>query len=160
MSYHPYQNQGIVQTKLRSLFLQNLPTQVKSVLLPSVIGSTTKTNAKSGLFKFTVKMEAKSQTCKQSFRKDSSPSWYLFPKMGMQDPGKVNYERLNVVLVMGSSVRPCIALCWVYKGLLTARAAGLTHVFKAATVPWAADGHESVLSDHGWGMWIPVYGDN
>lgn len=42
--------------------------------------------------------------------------------------------------------------------MLTARTAGLTHVFKAATVPWAADGHESVFSDHGWGMWIPVYG--
>lgn len=36
--------------------------------------------------------------------------------MGMQDPSKINYERLNVVLVMGSSVRPCIALCWVDTG--------------------------------------------
>lgn len=78
--------------------------------------------------------------------------------MGIQDPSKINYERLNVVLVIGSPVRPCIALCWVYTGLLTASAAAATHFFKAATVPWAADGHESVFSDHGWDMWIPVYG--
>lgn len=83
---------------------------------------------------------------KESSRKDSSPSWYLFPKTGIQDPSKINYEGLNVVLVMGSPVRPCIALCWVYTGLLTARAVGITHFFKAATVPWTTDGHESVFS--------------
>lgn len=67
--------------------------------------------------------------------------------MGIQDPSKINYERLNLilVLVMGSPVRPCIALCWVYTGPLTARAAGSTHFFKAATVPWAADGQERYL---------------
>lgn len=75
--------------------------------------------------------------------------------MGIQDSSKINYERLNLVLVMGSPVRPCIALCWVYTGSLTARAAGSN--FKAATVPWAADGHESVFSDHAG---FPVYGDN
>lgn len=49
--------------------------------------------------------------------------------MGIQDPSKINYKRLNVVLVMGSPVRPCIALCWVHTGLLTARAAGITYFF-------------------------------
>lgn len=70
--------------------------------------------------------------------------------MGIQDSSKMNYERLNLVLVMGSPVRPCIALCWVYTRLLAARAAGSTHFFKAATVPWAAARHESAFSDHGW----------
>lgn len=69
--------------------------------------------------------------------------------IGIQDSSKISYERLNLVLVIGSPVRPCIALCWVYTGSLTARVAGSTHFFKAATVPWAADGHEKVFSDHG-----------
>jgi hypothetical protein len=61
---------------------------------------------------------------------------------------KTNCEVLNLLLVEGSSVRPCIALHWVQQACLLGfpvQYQAQTHLFEAALVPWAAGGHVAYI---------------